>query len=218
MTRFIIADDHPLFREAICQVVRNSHSGAEIVEADDILSLQKCVADHPDADLILLDLHMPGAYGFGALAFIRGSCPDIPVLVISANEKPSVMAKAIHYGARGFLPKSSSIQEIETAIGTVLSGESWLPESARNETAEGSIEEDKLVAGIASLTPQQYLVLTMLAQGLLNKQIAYELNVTEATIKAHMTAIFRKLGVRSRTQTALAISKLELEPPQDQFA
>lgn len=214
MTKYIVADDHPLFRAAICMVLRTHSPDLDIVEAEDILSLQKVLSSNHDCNLVLLDLHMPGAYGFGALAFIQGMNPELPVLVVSAHEKPEVMQKSLQYGARGFLPKSSQPEQIIEAIESVLAGKVWLPEGVTENSLEGYDDEKKLMQAMATLTPQQYLVLTMLAQGLLNKQIAYELNVTEATIKAHITAIFRKLGSRSRTQTVLLISKLELEPPQ----
>ncbi len=213
MSKYIVADDHPLFRNAICQVLQTLDENSDIVEAQDMASLQIKLADHPDTDLVLLDLHMPGAHGFSALAYVKGQFPDLPVLVVSANEKPEIMQRAVEFGSKGFLPKSSDIEKIQKAIQSALSGNVWLPEHA-TESTPVSEDECKLMEGIASLTPQQYLVLTMLAEGLLNKQIAYELDVTEATIKAHMTAIFRKLGVRSRTQAVLAISKLNLEPPE----
>ena len=212
MSKFIVADDHPLFRNAIAQVLQTMGGEQEVVEAQDMASLQIKLSDHPDTDLVLLDLHMPGAHGFSALAYVQGHCGKMPVLVVSANEKTDIIQRALEFGARGFLPKSSSVTTILEAIHTVLQGDIWLPPAhtgSRGLTLNQS--EQQLMAGIASLTPQQYLVLTMLAEGLLNKQIAYELDVTEATIKAHMTAIFRKLGVRSRTQAVLAIGKLNLE-------
>ena len=185
----------------------------DIVEAEDMASLQTKLSDHPDTALLLLDLHMPGAHGFSALAYIKGQSPQMPVLVVSANERGDITQRAIELGAQGFLPKSAGMDTISEAIQACLSGQQWLPAEAGKP---GSVkdEEKQLMEGIAALTPQQYLVMTMLAEGLLNKQIAYELDVTEATIKAHMTAIFRKLGVRSRTQAVLAISKLNLESPQ----
>jgi len=214
MSKYIVADDHPLFRNAICQVLKTLEENPDIVEAQDMASLQTKLTDHSDADLVLLDLHMPGAHGFSALAYLKGQSPDLPVLVVSANEKPEIMQRAVEFGSKGFLPKSSGIEFIKTAIQSALRGEVWLPDNAGTRTP-ASEDECQLMEGIASLTPQQYLVLTMLAEGLLNKQIAYELDVTEATIKAHMTAIFRKLSVRSRTQAVLAISKLNLESPQN---
>lgn len=212
MSKFIVADDHPLFRNAISGVLQCLDADVEVIEAQDMASLQTKLCDHPDADLVLLDLHMPGAHGFSALAYLQGQAPELPVLVVSANERPEIMQRSVEFGAKGFLPKSSGIDTIQTAIQAALGGRVWLPEQAGQRIPAGE-DEQQLMAGIASLTPQQYLVLTMLAEGLLNKQIAYELDVTEATIKAHMTAIFRKLNVRSRTQAVLAISKLNLESP-----
>ncbi len=211
MSKFIVADDHPLFRNAISQVLQTMGGEQEIVEAQDMASLQIKLSDHPDTDLVLLDLHMPGAHGFSALAYVQGHCGKMPVLVVSANEKTDIIQRAVEFGARGFLPKSSGVTTILEAIQTVLQGDIWLPAQTGARGLPLSQSEQQLMAGIASLTPQQFLVLTMLAEGLLNKQIAYELDVTEATIKAHMTAIFRKLGVRSRTQAVLAIGKLNLE-------
>ncbi|PHS75718.1 MAG: DNA-binding response regulator [Porticoccus sp.] len=211
MSKFIVADDHPLFRNAIAQVLQTMVGEQEVVEAQDMASLQIKLGDHPDTDLVLLDLHMPGAHGFSALAYVQGHCGKLPVLVVSANEKTDIIQRAVEFGARGFLPKSSGVTTILEAIQTVLQGDIWLPAQTGSRGLPLSQSEQQLMAGIASLTPQQYLVLTMLAEGLLNKQIAYELDVTEATIKAHMTAIFRKLGVRSRTQAVLAIGKLNLE-------
>ena len=212
MSKYIVADDHPLFRNAISGVLHCLDADVEVVEAQDMASLQTKLCDHPDADLVLLDLHMPGAHGFSALAYLKGQAPQIPVLVVSANERTDIMQRAVEFGSKGFLPKSSGIDVIQTAIQAALNGGTWLPAHAGISAPAGD-DEQKLMEGIASLTPQQYLVLTMLAEGLLNKQIAYELDVTEATIKAHMTAIFRKLNVRSRTQAVLAISKLNLESP-----
>ena len=214
MNKFIVADDHPLFRAAIAQLVGSLFTGGELIEADSMQSLQQVLGEHADANMVLLDLHMPGAHGFSALAYLNGHHKDMPVLVVSGDERPEVMRRALEFGARGFLPKSSSPEEIKSAINTVLQGEKYVPAAAAQAPTPDE-DESHLMEAIASLTPQQYLVLTMLAEGLFNKQIAYELDVTEATVKAHMTAIFRKLGVRSRTQVALAVGKLDLEPPTD---
>ncbi|MCV6603972.1 MAG: response regulator transcription factor [Porticoccaceae bacterium] len=214
MNKYIVADDHPLFRTAISQLLGSLLGDAQLIEADSMQSLQQALGDHPDATMVLLDLHMPGAHGFSALAYLNGHHANIPVLVVSGDERPEVMRRAMEFGARGFLPKSSSPEQIGTAIKAVAEGGQWVPEAARQAPTPDE-DESRLMEAIATLTPQQYLVLTMLAEGLFNKQIAYELDVTEATIKAHMTAIFRKLGVRSRTQVALAVGKLNLEPPGD---
>jgi len=187
--KFIVADDHPLFRAALTQALRQLAPQAEIVEADTMEATTEVVNRHPDADLILLDLHMPGAHGFSGLIQLRGQMPDIPVAVVSGSDEPYVVRRAIDYGASGFIPKSSSLQLIAEAVGEILQGEVWLPEALANVLEETSEEESRFAEAIASLTPQQFRVLNMLTEGLLNKQIAYELNVSEATIKAHVTAV-----------------------------
>ncbi|ABE58223.1 MULTISPECIES: response regulator [Chromohalobacter] len=212
--KFIVADDHPLFRAALNQALRQVAPQAEIVEADTMEATTDMVLRHPDADLILLDLHMPGAHGFSGLIQLRGQSPEVPVVVISGSEEPPVVRRAIDYGASGFIPKSSSLDVIAEAIRQVLEGEVWLPEEMVDILGESNEEEARFAEAIASLTPQQFRVLNMLNEGLLNKQIAYELNVSEATIKAHVTAILRKLGVHSRTQAVIAAQKLEVEPPK----
>ncbi|MHA3027280.1 response regulator [Chromohalobacter israelensis] len=212
--KFIVADDHPLFRAALNQALRQVAPQAEIVEADTMEVTTDMVLRHPDADLILLDLHMPGAHGFSGLIQLRGQSPEVPVVVISGSEEPPVVRRAIDYGASGFIPKSSSLDVIAEAIRQVLEGEVWLPEEMVDILGESNEEEARFAEAIASLTPQQFRVLNMLNEGLLNKQIAYELNVSEATIKAHVTAILRKLGVHSRTQAVIAAQKLEVEPPK----
>jgi len=209
----IVADDHPLFREALSQAVNASLATVNIEHAHDICSLQNCVAQHPDACLILLDLHMPGAHGFSGLIHLSAHHPEIPIVVVSAHEADNIIRRAIDHGASGFIPKSSSMDQISTSIKQVLAGDLCFP-AGFNDNTPGSTEEELGIAHIISmLTPQQYKVATMIAQGLLNKQIAYELNVTEATIKAHATEIFRKLGVHSRTQAVLAIGQLDVQPP-----
>lgn len=209
---FIIADDHPLFRGALRQSIAHAYPGARIVEAEDMQSLQRCAAEHAGCDLLLLDLHMPGAHGFSGLAFLSGQHPQLPVMVVSANEKPEVMCRAIDYGACGFLPKSAPIEVIGEALRRVLAGEVWLPQGVAAQCASEAPER-AVAEVVASLTPQQFRVAGMLAEGLLNKQIAYEMNVTEATVKAHLTALFRKLEVNSRTQAVLALASLDVEPP-----
>lgn len=213
--QFIIADDHPLFRSALRLSIQQTFPDATIFEACDMQSLQQCVADHPDCDLLLLDLHMPGAHGFSGLIFLNGQYPQLPVMVVSANEKPEIMCRAIDYGACGFLPKSAPVEQIAEALQQSLAGEIWLPPAvaARYNAGDTSSDTNDVVDVIATLTPQQFRVATMLAEGLLNKQIAYEMQVTEATVKAHLTALFRKLEVNSRTQAVLALSSLDVEMP-----
>lgn len=212
--KFIVADDHPLFRAALTQALRQLAPQADIVEADTMEATKDVVNRHPDADLVLLDLHMPGANGFSGLIQLRGQMPDIPVAVISGSDEPYVVRRALDYGASGFIPKSSSLTLIAEAVGEILDGEVWLPEALSGVLDDTNEEETRFAEAIASLTPQQFRVLNMLTEGLLNKQIAYELSVSEATIKAHVTAILRKLGVHSRTQAVIAAQKLEVEPPR----
>jgi DNA-binding NarL/FixJ family response regulator len=205
----IVADDHPLFREALQQALGNLFESVRFVEADSFDSLQGVTGDNEDADLILLDLDMPGAHGFSALAWLRTQYPALPVMIVSAASDPRIMRRSVEFGASGFIPKSSSLEEIATAIRSVLGGDVWLPESALATEDEAVREDQELAQRIAALTPQQFRVLMMLADGLLNKQIAAELSVSEATIKAHVTAILRKMGLRSRTQAAVAARRLE---------
>lgn len=213
--KIIIADDHPLFRAALKQAVVQAVPGVETYEADTLTAVEEMAAEHSDADLVLLDIHMPGAQGFSGLVFLRGKYPGIPVAVISGSEEVSVMRRAMEYGASAFIPKSAPLETIAEAITMVLEGEEWLPQEIGDSIEDEVTEEDqKFAAALASLTPQQFRVLTMLTEGLLNKQIAYELNVSEATIKAHVTAILRKLGVHSRTQAVIAAQRLDVEPPK----
>ncbi|MCA2016311.1 response regulator transcription factor [Vibrio tritonius] len=200
----IIADDHPLFRNALFQSVHMAISGANLLETDSLNALLELLEKEPDVDLLLLDLKMPGANGMSGLIQLRADYPDLPIVVISASEESSVVTQVKHYGAFGFIPKSSDMRTLIAALNQVLEGEPYFPPGLVNE----SIPTNDLAERIAALTPQQYKVLGMLSDGLLNKQIAYELNVSEATIKAHMTAIFRKLGVKNRTQAVILLKEI----------
>ncbi|MGB5104687.1 MAG: response regulator transcription factor [Steroidobacteraceae bacterium] len=224
MTRqIVVADDHPLFREALKAAVGRLESGTRFVEADSVAALLAALEAEPDADLLLLDLNMPGAQGFNALAHVRGSRPGLPVVVVSADDDPQTIASALRYGAQGFIPKSTEAGQIGQAIESVLAGEIYTPPGFHAPRAAPVGGEDLEVARrMAELTPQQFRVLGMLCSGLLNKQVAYELDVSEATVKAHVTAILRKLGVATRTQAVLAAGRLAIDrasvkpPPEDQ--
>ncbi|MDV7209867.1 response regulator transcription factor ErdR [Azotobacter beijerinckii] len=208
----LIADDHPLFRSALQQALTLGLGPVvRLVEADSIAALEARLEEKADWDLVLLDLNMPGAHGFSGLVLLRGQYPQIPVVMISAQEDAAVVARAREFGATGFIPKSSSLETLQQAVRAVLDGDEWWPPQIQ-ETASVSAEAKAASAGLASLTPQQFRVLSMVCDGLLNKQIAYELSVSEATVKAHVTAIFRKLGVRTRTQAALLLQQLESLP------
>ncbi|WP_110951307.1 response regulator transcription factor ErdR [Pseudomonas bohemica] len=209
----LIADDHPLFRSALHQALSlGLGPDARLVEAESIADLEARLTEKADWDLVLLDLNMPGAYGFSGLVLLRGQYPQVPVVMVSAQEEAAVVVKSREFGASGFIPKSSSLEIIQQAVRNVLDGDVWWPAQV-NEAVSVSPEAKAASEGLASLTPQQFRVLTMVCEGLLNKQIAYELNVSEATIKAHVTAIFRKLNVRTRTQAALLLQQLESISP-----
>ncbi|MAA63610.1 MAG: DNA-binding response regulator [Alteromonadaceae bacterium] len=210
--QIIIADDHPLFRAALRQAVSEAVPDAQMIEVDSIKTLQASIVEHPDADLVLLDLNMPGAHGFSGLVFMRGQYPGLPVVVVSGSEELQVMRRSIDYGASGFIPKSAPLPTITAAIQDVLDGEVWLPPGVADKIDRMHADVTDFSDKLASLTPQQFRVLGMLAEGLLNKQIAYDLDVSEATVKAHITAVFRKLGVRNRTQAVIAIQQMEIDP------
>jgi len=205
--KIIIADDHPLFRQALTSVLTSNFTDVTILEAESVAALENTLTEHSDADLLLLDLNIPGAQGFGTLIHIRNTFAEMGVIVVSGYEDKDTISKSIANGAAGFIPKSTSVEEMLTAIQSVLAGNVWLPDENNISLSSVSSEvNDK----IASLTPQQYKILTMFADGLLNKQIAYELGVSEATVKSHSSAIFLKLGVKSRTQAVIMMNQLQM--------
>jgi len=206
MYHFLIADDHPLFREALLGIIHQHYAGATISESYDLESTLS-ILDKASTDLLLLDLNMPGSQDLFGLITIREKHPSIPVIIISASESQSVINRAIQYGASGFIPKSSSMKILHSAIDKVINGETWFPEELLNQPEQISDNEKSLAAKISTLTPQQYRVLCYLREGQLNKQIAYSMSITEATVKAHITAIFKKLGVNNRTQAVIELSK-----------
>ncbi|RZA12202.1 MAG: response regulator transcription factor, partial [Lysobacteraceae bacterium] len=211
MTTLLIADDHPLFREALRGVASRLLPSAQVHEAEDADALYAMVDAEPDADLLLLDLNMPGTQGFSALVHLRAVHPQLPVVMVSAREEPQVMRRALDHGAMGFIPKSSDAATLANALRQVLDGERWVPAGAQDAPPTGR-EEREVAARVRELTPQQFRVLQMVGSGLLNKQIGYQLGVSEATIKAHMSAILRKLGANNRTQAVLLAGKLMVDP------
>jgi DNA-binding NarL/FixJ family response regulator len=211
--RFVIADDHPLFRGALRQALAGIGDASEILEAGDFERTKAMVAEHDDLDLVLLDLTMPGASGLSGLIALRGLHHSVPLMVVSAHDDPVTIRRALDLGASGFISKSASMEEIRRAVETVLSGGIAAPANiAPAETGDPEVSD--LIRRLQTLTPQQTRVLGMLAEGLLNKQIAYELDVSEATIKAHVSAILQKLGVDSRTQAVILLSKISADPLQ----
>lgn len=215
MLRIVIADDHPLFRAALAQAVTATVDEAELLEAPDFAATLACLTEDAPVDLVLLDLHMPGSQGLAGLARLRGLHPDVAVVVVSANEDPRVIRRALNQGAAGFIPKSAGLEELGTAIETVLDCRTWVPERLASAIdAEHADDDDAALAHrIGQLTPQQYKVLSRVSDGQLNKQIADELGIQERTVKAHMSEIFQRLGVRNRTQAGVAFRRLELIDP-----
>ena len=206
--RILIADDHPLVRGALAQAVSGAAPGADILEAGDLEGVTRVFSEGQDVDLILLDLAMPGVRGFSGLMYLRAEHPEVPVVVVSGNEDRAVIRRCIDFGASGFVPKTTPIEGMREAVRKVLEGGIWTPPDV-DLNAPSDKETADLVRRMASLTPQQVRVLMMVSAGLLNKQIAYELKVSEATVKAHVSAILTKLGVESRTQAVITAAKVE---------
>ena len=205
----IIADDHPLFRGALGQAVQGIAERQVIIEAGDFEAARQAAAENPDADLMLLDLAMPGVSGFSGLMSLRAEFSSLPIVIVSASDDGSTIRRALELGASGFISKSSGLDDLRAGIQAVLEGGIWAPEcdlSAPEEDA-GLAE---IIDRLKTLTPQQSRVLSMLGEGLLNKQIAYELGVSEATIKAHVSAILLKLNVDSRTQAVIKLGKINM--------
>ena len=203
----LVADDHPLFRAAVLHVLHGQLPHFCTLEAASAATLGSMLQQHPEIELVLLDLSMPGARGFSALLHVRGEYPEVPVVVISSNDHPRVIRRAQQFGAAGFIPKSAPAETMGEAIASVLDGGSWFPPMA----AERSEADAELAARLAQLTPQQFRVLLCLADGLLNKQIAATLGLAENTVKVHVTAILKKLECYSRTQAAVLVKSLETE-------
>ena len=206
--RVLIADDHPLMVGGLRQAVLAATPDAEIAVAHDFDSMVVALDASPDTDLVLLDLTMPGVRGFSGLLFLRSERPSIPVIVVSGNAERAVIRHCMEFGAAGFIPKTSSLDTMRGAITQVLDGGRWTPADFDPSPVPNG-ESSAMARRLASLTPQQIRVLMMLSQGLLNKQIAYELGVSEATVKAHVSAILQKLGVESRTQAVILATKIE---------
>lgn len=212
--QIVIIDDHPLFRDAMKGALASVLVNATVREASSLDDGIKILDDDRDCDLVLLDLKMPGVQGLSGLAFLRAQFPSVPVAIVSGQEEPAVIRRALALGASGFIPKSTPAEEMRKAVSSILEGEVWAPPVAKQLT-DDEREVDDLSKRLATLTPQQVRVLMMLRAGLLNKQIAYELDVSEATVKAHVSAILLKLNVDSRTQAVIAASRIDGESTSD---
>jgi DNA-binding NarL/FixJ family response regulator len=206
--RLVIADDHPLFRGALREAVSGLLERVDIAEAGTLDEVVELLERGGDVDLVLLDLAMPGVRGFSGLMYMRAQYPSVPVIVVSANDDPATIRRCMEFGASGFIPKTLGVDAMRAAVSRILKGGVWTPPDV-DLSAGGDSEAAALMARMATLTPQQVRVLMMLSEGLLNKQIAYQLGVSEATVKAHVSAILQKLGVESRTQAVIAAAKIE---------
>ncbi|SHK99711.1 two component transcriptional regulator, LuxR family [Bradyrhizobium lablabi] len=206
-TRLVIADDHPLFRDALRQAVASVVTSATIDEAGSFEDLTALLEQDSEVDLILLDLAMPGISGFSGLIYLRAQYPAIPVVIVSASDDVGTIRRSLDFGASGFIPKRFGVETLRDAVAKVMDGDVWVPPDTDLSSAADP-DMTRLRDRLVTLTPQQVRVLMMLSQGLLNKQIAYELGVSEATIKAHVSAILQKLGVESRTQAVIAAAKI----------
>ncbi|MAD15821.1 MAG: DNA-binding response regulator [Alteromonadaceae bacterium] len=213
MITLLVADDHPLYRDALRGALTLSFSDLTLLEAADLMQTVALLEEHKDIDLLLLDLHMPGSGDLFGLIHIRKLFPELPVAVVSGLEDPMIITKVINLGALGFVPKTTGAAQIADAVTSMLEGDIWLPESYASDEVELDNEFAELADNVASLTPAQYKVLCYMRDGLLNKQIAYNLDIATATVKAHVTAIFKKLHINNRTQAVLIASQLQLEPP-----
>jgi len=213
----LIVDDHPLFRDALKTAVSSAHldpiTPPKILEAGSLSEARTALAAGP-LSLVILDIHLDDNEGFQGLIHIRQTCPDVPVVLCSANQSEDVVKQGIQLGAAGFIPKSSSQKDIAAAIEAVLDGEIWVPDYIDLDAVAnaGKANQQKL---FASLTPAQNRVLDGVVSGRLNKQIAFDMGISEATVKAHMTSIFRKLGVSNRTQVVLLAQSLNVPKPHE---
>ncbi|MDO6841883.1 response regulator transcription factor [Paraglaciecola chathamensis] len=213
MITLLVSDDHPLYRDALRGALTLSFSDLSLLEAADLMQTVAILEEHKDIDLLLLDLHMPGSGDLFGLIHIRKLFPELPVAVVSGLEEPTIITKVINLGALGFVPKTTGAAQIAQAVTSMLEGDIWLPQGYASDEVELDNEFAELADKVASLTPAQYKVLCYMRDGLLNKQIAYNLDIATATVKAHVTAIFKKLQINNRTQAVLIASQLQLEPP-----
>ena len=212
----LIAEDHPLYREAIINILTNHFQEPSIVESDSLESLHKCIEREVEPDIIFLDLCMPGVYGYSGLLFLKGQFPSVPIVVMSAKEGLDVIQKSAEYGAIAYIPKSTPSNEIVDIIKQVLSGETFFPDNTQSlGNQSGSEKEIEIAHRIKELSPRQFRILMMLTEGKLNKQISAELHISLSTVKSHMSTIMKTLGVSSRTHAALVAKRLDIQDDID---
>lgn len=207
INNIVISDDHPLLRSAIRQVISDGVPNINLLEAATLDETEMILGAANRIDLLLLDIHMPGMHGLTGLCFLRAEFPSVPIAIISASSAPRLIRQAVAHGASGYILKSSPVSEIREAINSLLAGEYWVPDLENNNDLK--LEDSDRAARLSSLTPQQFRVLRMVSEGQLNKQIAYQLNISEATVKSHVSAILQKLGVNSRTQAVILATRLD---------
>ncbi|MGB3725908.1 MAG: response regulator transcription factor [Glaciecola sp.] len=200
MHKVLIADDHPLFRNALKQAL-TSQLVMQVVEACDFHSTIAILEDDPDIDLVFLDLNMPGNNGLAGISAVRAQFPNTLIIIVSGEEQESIMTKCIKLGASAYIPKSVDLIEISQAVNAVLDGRQWLP--ADYKILQEAPEDSGFYEKLEQLTPHQLKVLALIADGLLNKQIAYTLNISESTVKQHASAVLKKLDVLNRTQAGI---------------
>lgn len=204
----LIADDHPLFRAAMRQALTDI-VGENIAEAASFPEARKALRIDEAIELVFLDIHMPGNDGLTGLSEIRTSFPNVLVVIVSAEDSPVLIRKAIDLGASGYIPKSTPLPVIADAVTQVLDGEQWLPDGLDGTLSQyRDSSEAEFAERLAQLTPHQFTVLKMMSDGLLNKQIAYELSISESTVKQHVSAVLRKLNVINRTKAGVLFRQL----------
>lgn len=201
----MIADDHPLFREALTYIVTSVLPNCQIHEATDYSETKQLLAQQ-SFKLVFLDLNMPDSSGLTDLALIKKMYPQIPIIIVSANEEPEVVRTCLNFNASGYIIKSSNPEEIKSAIKIVLRGDTYVPDSIELNGSKSELN-DNTTNRISKLTPSQLKILLEIGKGKLNKQIAYDLGISEATVKAHITSVFKKLGINNRTQALLFIKE-----------
>lgn len=211
LRKIIIADDHPLFRAALHQALYQALGNVQFLEAADFDAAVALAENYPDAELMLLDLMMPGTSGLSGLAYLRGRHRELPVVIVSGQDDPELIYRALDLGAAGFIPKSTPLPQLLGALQTIVDGDTWAPPRLPPRRALAAADAPDLSRRLATLTPQQYRVLCLMSDGLLNKQIAADMQVTESTVKAHMTAVLRKLGFQSRIQAAAVMRSFATE-------
>jgi DNA-binding NarL/FixJ family response regulator len=210
--KILVADDHALFREGMRHVLSQLADDVEIVEANDCAQALDAVESNGDIALVLLDLSMPGPHGFAALETLTREHPALPIVVLSGSENRTDMQRALDTGAMGFVPKSATAPVMLSALRLVLAGGVYVPpELVQAAPAEVNISAPPPAP---ILTPRQLDVLAGMFEGKRNKVIGAELGLSEATVKAHISAVFRALGVNNRTQAVRAAERMRLKLPR----